>query len=491
VESGSGWRSALGKRLARHHEALLVVLVWGAFGWFVLGQATVSPQLIWQDSNAYIAVAAHPLWSHAFWAGTYPPLVPLLWKVTGSTASFVLAQGVVAVAAWGFLALGASRLLATGWRRLAAFAVLLAFATVTPVVLWNRSVLSESVSLSLVAALFGCLILLARRPSWPRMAAVVATAVALVSVRDSLIWTVGALGVIAGVYAVVTARRDARAGILSAALAVSLVVTAALASWGVQYSKREVVSVDSVLEVRIFPYPPRVAWFARHGMPEAAAIDNLARHARPFHPGQAEVVSIPTTDPTFGPLVVWEQVAGPSTYARWIVSHPTYLISEPLVRPERSMNDANGTITLYAATNRVDSPLTPILWPTWWWLLPMAVAAVATAAVSGAWRCRAWGMVAALSMVGIIEMVVSWNADGQEAARHTIEGFLEVRLGVLILLLFGVFSSGGRLADALGSVRPGRRRRGSSPTGTAPTESGSTRGGTGHPRSGAGDGGSP
>jgi hypothetical protein len=465
--------------------------VWAAFGWFVLWQATVLPQLIWQDSNAYLAVAAHPLWSTAFWAGTYPPLVPLLWKVMGSTSSFVLAQGVLAVAAWGFLALAVSRLLTPPWRRLAAFTVLLAFATVTPVVLLNRSVLSESVSLSLVAALFGCLILLARRPSWPRLVAVVAIAVGLVSVRDSLIWTVGALGVIGGVYAAVTARRDPRVGILAAALAVFLVVTAGLASWGVQYSKREVVSVDSVLAVRVFPYPQRVAWFGRHGMPEAAAIDNLAQHTRPFHPGQAKVVSISKADPTFGPLVVWEQVAGPSIYARWIVSHPTYLVTEPLVRPERSMNDANGTITLYAATNRVDSPLTPILWPEWWWLLPMAAVGLVTAALSGVWRSRAWKMVAALSMVGIIEMVVSWNADGQEAARHTIEGFLEVRLGVLILLLVGVFSSGGRRVAALGSVRPGRRRRGSSPAVTAPTASGSTPGGTGHLRSGVGDGGSP
>lgn len=477
--------------MGRHREALLAVVIWGTFSWFVLWQASLSPQLLWQDSNAYLAVAAHPLWSTAFWAGTYPPLVPLLWKVTGSTSGFVVAQGGLAVVAWGFLALTVSRLLATPPRRLAAFTVLLAFASVTPVVLWNRSVLSESVSLSLVAALFGSLVLLARRPSWPRIMAVVANAVVMVSVRDSLIWTVGGLGVLGGVYAAVTSRRDARVGILSAALAVSLVMTAALASWGVQYSKREVVSVDSVLEVRVFPYPARVGWFGRHGMPEAAAIDNLARHTRPFHPGQAKVVSIPPTDPTFGPLVVWEQAAGPSTYARWIVSHPTYLVTEPLVRPERSSNDANGTLTLYAATNRVDSPLTPILWPAWWWLLPMAVAALASGVVSGVWRGRAWGIVAALVIVGVIEMVVSWNADGQEAARHTIEGFLEVRLGVLILLLVGVFSSGARLAAALGRVRPGRWRRGSSPTATVPMESGSTPGGTGHPRSGAGGGGSP
>jgi hypothetical protein len=450
-----------------------MAVIWSGLAWFVLWQATVTPQLIWQDSEAYVAVAAHPLWSTAFWAGTYPPLVPLLWKLTGSDTGFVVIQAVLALLAWGFLAWTVSRLLSTSLLRLATFAVVLGLATVTPVVLWNRSILSESVSLSLVATLFATFILLTRNPSWPKVVAVVATAVVMVSARDSLIWTVGALAVCSGIYAVAASRQDPHIGILAAVLAVCLVTVAALASWGVQYSRREVLSVDTVLAARVFPYPSRVAWFAGHGMPQASAIDRVAQHTLPPHRGQAKVVSISNADPTFGPLIRWEQVNGPSTYARWIISHPAYLVTEPLVRPERSSNDANGDITLYAATNRVDSPLTSVLWPAWWWLLPMAAVAVLSAAVSGMWRSRTWRTLVVLSIIGIVEMVVSWNADGQEAPRHTIEGFLEVRLGVLILLLLGIFSMRGPRADApgwVGRATRGLRRRGSSTAATVPTE---------------------
>jgi len=446
-----------------------MALVWCALAWFVLWQATISPQLTWQDSRAYVAVGGHPLWSTAFWAGTYPPLVPLLWKVTGSASGFVVAQALLALLAWGFLSCTVSRVLSTSLGRLATFAVVLGFATVTPVVLWNRSVLSESVSLSLVAILFAAFILLTRRPSWPRVVMVVATAVAMVSVRDSLIWTVGGLAVCSGIYAVVASRKDPHIAVLSAVLGLSLVTVAGLASWGVQYSRREILSVDTVLAVRVFPYPPRVAWFASQGMPQAREVDRVAQRTKPAHPGQAKLVAISDTDPSFGPLVRWEQEDGPSTYARWVISHPAYLVTEPLVRPERSSNDANGNIAAYAGSNRVDSPFTMVLWPTWWWLLPMAVVAALTGAVSGVWRSRTWKIVAALSIIGILEMVVSWNADGQEAARHTIEGFLEVRLGVLILLLFGLFSIRGHLVDLRGRVRRARRRRGSSTAARVPT----------------------
>jgi hypothetical protein len=36
-------------------------------------------------------------------------------------------------------------------------------------------------------------------------------------------------------------------------------------------------------------------------------------------------------------------------------------------------------------------------------------------------------------------MLVAWHGDGQEVTRHTIEGLTEVRLGVWILLVIGLF----------------------------------------------------
>ena len=69
---------------------------------------------------------------------------------------------------------------------------------------------------------------------------------------------------------------------------------------------------------------------------------------------------------------------------RWLVTHPLYVITEPLQRPERSYNFGNGDLTIYAATtNRDGSPLTVVMWPPLIWVLAMAVLASYLAILSG------------------------------------------------------------------------------------------------------------
>ena len=92
---------------------------------------------------------------------------------SGSATGFIALQSLLAVAAWGVLAFTVGRLVPAGWRRVVAVWVVLAFASSTPIALWNRSVLSESLSLSLLALLVAAVIWTARRVTWPRVAAVV------------------------------------------------------------------------------------------------------------------------------------------------------------------------------------------------------------------------------------------------------------------------------------------------------------------------------
>jgi hypothetical protein len=162
----------------------------------------------------------------------------------------------------------------------------------------------------------------------------------------------------------------------------------------------------------------------------------------PPTPGAAKVFW--TADPKFAPheaaLQRWIVNHGESTYLWWLVSHPAYVITEPLVRPERSFNFDNGLLTFYAAPDRVDSPVGALLWPAWWWLLPLTVIGVVPAAVTGLWRDRAWRTVVVLGGLGVITMLIAWHGDGQEVTRHTVEGFAELRASVLIVALVGVLA---------------------------------------------------
>jgi hypothetical protein len=415
---------------------------WCGFAWYVFWQGTSGTPIIWTDTASYTTVAGHPLWSTGFWAGQRPPLVPLVMKLVGSNTGFVAFQCLVAVAAWGFLALTVGRLVAPGWRQLVAVWIVLGFATSTPVILWNRSVLSESLSMSILALLMATTIGAARDLRWPRLVALVAAALAFAATRDAQVWTVALLGLAVAIVGLATIIRKRRFPVKLGALAAGLLVVAALTGWVVVHTGRTRANVANVLYVRIFPFPDRVAWFAHHGMPAAAAIDRSMATTAPPTPGAAKVFW--TADPKFAPheaaLQRWIVNHGESTYLWWLVSHPAYVITEPLVRPERSFNFDNGLLTFYAAPDRVDSPVGALLWPAWWWLLPLTVIGVVPAAVTGLWRDRAWRTVVVLGGLGVITMLIAWHGDGQEVTRHTVEGFAELRASVLIVALVGVLA---------------------------------------------------
>lgn len=436
---------------------------WCGFAGYVIWQGTSGRPLVWPDTTSYAVVAGHPLWSTGFWAGQRPPLVPLLMKAAGKASGFTAVQSVIAALSWGVLAFTVGRLLEPGWRRVVAVWVMVGFASSTPIVLWNRSVLSESLSLSFLALLVAAVIATARRVTWPRIGAIALAGLAFAGARDAQVWTVGLLGLVVAVVAVVRGWRRRRFPRRIGALGLGLLAAGGLTGSVVAHTGRSDQNVVDVLVVRIFPFPNRVAWFAAHGMPEARAIDQLAAETEPLSPGTAVVVGFDPTDPAFRSLENWISDDGPSTYLLWLATHPGYLISEPFVRPEAAYNYAEGRLTFYAATDRVDSPLSSVLWPAWWWLLPMTAIGVAGAVVSGAWREHGWQVVMVLGALGVVSMLIAWQGDGEEVTRHTVEGFAEVRISVLVVALVGVLGAGvgtgrwsvGGEGRRAGVVRPG------------------------------------
>jgi hypothetical protein len=239
-------------------------------------------------------------------------------------------------------------------------------------------------------------------------------------------------------------------------VAVSLVVVAGIAESGTLVSHRTTGDAADVFYVRVFPFPSRVAWFAHHGMPEPRQIDQLAA-SLPASDRVAKVVYLGAGTTGFGPLERWLRIDGPRTYAEWLVSHPWYVVTEPLVRPERSYNFAQGNLAFYAGRPGMASPLTPIAWPPLVELAPLLALALYAAVDRRAWRHSAWGTVAAVTGVGLAAMLVAWHGDGQEVTRHTVEGFAEARLGLWVLVVLGLLGAPSPWGDRRRPARLTRR----------------------------------
>jgi hypothetical protein len=408
----------------------------GLFAWFRIWQARAGDPLVWQDSLQYQSLGNQPLLSHRIWAGERPPVTPLLWKVAGNDTTFVFLQTLASVAAWSTLAVVAARRIRPWWGRLVAGAAVLGFASTRPITQWDRSVLSESLSLTLLALVFAVAILWAVRPNLPRSVGVIAVALAFAGTRDTQIWVIALVAVAFGAYAAWRGLKvDATTARPALVVAAGLVVVVALTGASSISSHRDVKNVQNALAVRVFPYPSRIAWFADHGMPQAAELTKLAEDAS-AEPGHAPVVGVNLGDPAFGPLARWLRTEGARTYVAWLLFHPGTLLKEPLVRPERTYNNADGHLSYYAASDRTDAPvLTTILYPSWVWVLLAAFVAVAGGIVLGLGRRRDWVVIALLGALGLVHMLIAWHGDGMEATRHASVGNVQVRLGVLLLLV--------------------------------------------------------
>jgi hypothetical protein len=414
------------------------VAPWLIFSFFVLWQGTTTPVLTWQDSLNYESIGSLPLWSSGFWFGGRPPLTPFLWKLTGSPGAFLIGQSVISSLSWGFLAWTVGGLFPAGWRRTAAFLVVLAFATTTPIEMWNRSVLSESLALSGLALLFAFAIRFARRPSPRRASALVAAAFWCALARDTEIILPLMLGVLIAIFAVVHRHHVTFKMLIATACALFLAAGFCIAT--VIESGRDALNTKDNLYVRVFPYPAIVAWFASHGMPEKEQIDQMANATPPPKPGIAKTVFPDLMSPPFARLDTWVNKHGASTYALWVLSHPWDVVLDPLRTPDRTYNDANGNIYYYAAHNKVTSGLTPPLWPPWYWLIGFMAVTIAIINERDSPLDRVTQVVIVLGLIGIPAMLAAWNGDGQEVTRHTIEGLAQIRLGVLISFLYVVLS---------------------------------------------------
>jgi hypothetical protein len=445
----------------RPFEAALAAASWMVYTAYQVWIVWVGPIGYWNDTKSYVAVSKAPFPSATLLAGQRPPLVPILWKVTGTPLSFALVQTVIGVLAWTTLATTIGTLARPGWRRLLAFASVLGFASCWQVTEWNWNLLSESLALSATAVVCASCIWLVRRFSWLRAVTLVAACALFAADRDQAIWVIIPAGLCLCVFALVRYLRalagdGARArGIML--LGLGLVAVAGLAEVGASSSHRNVINMEDVFYVRVFPFPNRVHWFAAHGMPEWRQIDVDAASTRPT-PGEAKVVGIDLGSAQFRPLEKWFSDSAETAYIQFLATHPAYDLEAPFDRPALTYNNADGNLAFYGslvdpdprtATNHALPLLPDLMFPAWEVVHVVACLSGVVVFIRRLYRRPEVKALLLLLATGLFSMLVAWHGDGMEVARHTVEGNVQSRLAVMGLGVLGVLGA---------RVRPARRR---------------------------------
>lgn len=463
-------------------------------------QAVDRPALGWADTTDFVASSREAWASTGLWAGPRPPLVPVVLKLVGEDATaFVHWQAAVAVLCWAALAVSVATVV-PGRGRWPAAAAVVAVSVTSPVTMWERSVLSESLALSLLALLLAAALRLARGITGWRVAALLVVAALWSATRDSHASVLLGAGAAALVTAAVltvrsrrgVARRDdgdvaprdggddgrdrpddrgpeahpdhrdgdrrneeghraVRPGAVRwwAVLGAGAVVLAFLAAWGSSHGERHAFPMRNVYEVRVLPYPDRVAWFADHGMPRSEVFLGPDARAPYREPGLPPVVYVADDDAELGEWLDWVESDGRVAYARFVATHPTYLLTEPVRVPERAFNNARGDRSFYAPPGMAVVPgVDRVLARPTTEVLLAAVLALGWAIGRRSWS-PALAVGAAAAALSVPHGLLAWHSDGMETARHLVVPSLQLHLGVLLLII------GAATAPLRSSASPG------------------------------------
>lgn len=407
--------------------------------------------LVWNDSADYLASSKAPLLSMDRLAGLRPLLLPSVLGAVGQDLTrLVQVQEVAAAVAWGLLAAAAASTVQGVGRQAGAATAVLALSLAWPISMWDQVVLTESTALTTFALFAAAGLSFASRQTPARAALLVAAAALWLVARDSHVVPVAATGLL---LLGLACRRATAGRRLLALTGAYLVALGLLISGAAQYGHRDRQPVEHVYAVRVLPYHDRVAWFARHGMPDAPALEAVPE-AVDLKLGLAPYTPIPP-DPRWARWRRWLATDGRRTYLAYVASHPTYVVTEPSRQPERVFNNVGGLAGYRPLALREVPLLATLAYPP----SALALSAAALGALVLVVRRRTWGPLAwtgaVLVLTWIPHVAVVWHSDGMESTRHLLLPGVQLRTGALLLVLAALTSS----EDAATGTDPSRPAR--------------------------------
>jgi len=378
------------------------------------------------DTPAYVRVSGEALFSKEFWANARPPVFPLLLKYYAADVIKVAAfQTAFSIFAWGMFALSLSYSL-NGILRPIAFALVLALSLDRHIAGWDLVLLTESLSISLMALFLAAWLWLLRSWSWGKVAVLSLVALPWAFARDTNGWI---LLMIASLILLGVILFKARKRYLSIALIFALVF--ALSNLSADQGHRWVFPFQNVLAQRILTDQHALSFFEDCGMPLTSELLELAggfanSKDRAFY-----------TDPALESYRTWMYENGKSCYMRWLFSRPLASLREPWI--DFSWLLAFADVTSFYPQRYI--PMLPwyaerVLYPqdALLWLWGGTTFAALVAIWKKAWKANpAWVVFIALCLLVYPHVFIVWHGDVTGTHRHALTVSLQFVLSFWLL----------------------------------------------------------
>ncbi|HVE63676.1 MAG TPA: hypothetical protein VNB94_07740 [Mycobacteriales bacterium] len=246
--------------------------------------------------------------------------VPLLYTVVEGDRLRLLAQALLAAAAWLLLAREMRRWVSGIGAARTVSGLVLVLGLTQQVIQWNTALLSESLAITTCVGLLTATMLVVRRRSWTAVAIWMLLFILWVFTRQAHAMAGGLLLLPTVAYACTTRVMRWKAATMAVGIAL-------VAAWGLAATARggagiTRLSAALVIKERLLTDPERLAYFAERGLPLHAVSEDLPFSAITSDPGTA----------------AWIDDRWTATYTRYLLTHPSALAA-PLQSANTDLSD--------------------------------------------------------------------------------------------------------------------------------------------------------
>ncbi len=382
------------------------------------------------DTTSYVRISQESVFESSFLAGSRPWIFPLLLKLMRNNAETVVwVQGILSIVSWSALAAAVAYSLHAPFLKFAAFSLILLFSLYRYILGWDSVLLTESLSLSLMALFVAGWLWLIGQWHWGKAALVLVVALLWTVVRDTNAWVI--LMVALFLLLLIALRAiDRRYLVLSLAFLGMFLLSNLSADLG----DRWVFPFQNILGRRILPNAQALDFFAACGMPVSPELVQLAggfanSSERAFY-----------EDPALEEYRSWLHESGKGCYVKWLLSDPLASIKAPLDEFNVLIGMQNIQPFLFS---RKFSPILPdllesILFPRQGLLIALALvlAAVLVAILRQAWKQnKTWWLVIGMNTMILPHYFITWHGDVMGIYRHVMSASVQFYLGSWLLIL--------------------------------------------------------
>lgn len=407
---------------------MLSLLIVGVYVYLQISSFLQIPEpKLYPDSSRYMEFKGQ--------FGFSPPLIPFIYKILGKNIETIAyIQLAFSIFSWTFLAYSVARSFKSVWLKPIAY-LLMPWLSLSHIVsIWNKTILSESFSLSIFACFIGIWILFVQEHSFKKAVMLIIASIMLVLVRNSnaymLLLSGGILVIVSFVSQLSIQRR------YYLAIAIIFIILFPISNAISDIKNQWTGYFLNVVSTRILPDEEIRTYFESHGMPVTEAL--MSRSGKWSHEDDFAYYK----DPKLEQFRNWLYLHGKSTYLRYLLTHPRYLLLKPL----HDLQDMlfSSRLIYYAPKGFIQSSPGKLFDAvSAWGLYPVYIfftgilVGLNLIFVFSKKSTTLWVPLIMIFLVYPLAAII-WHGDSHEIDRHVLPVVVQARLGFILLLLFVV-----------------------------------------------------